>query len=175
MRLPCSHCPGAPRNPHIDLDTPSSPGQVPQGPSCPPEGQQRARVGHGPCFPSPPFQSNLGVAGDVMRHSPYLMNMSGGHSNVPINARLLLLESQCHGSVRPRISGTFPGKIKQLFLTTCINTIYIFPLHSAPSPSPRPSRLRLCLQETEPGNSISQLLAPSILFGGLKIQQTAQC
>lgn len=96
---------------------------------------------------------------------------------MPINAKLLLLESPSHGSVHPGVSGTFPGKIKQLFLTTRINTIYIFsPVQC--SPPPPHSRLfpaRLCLQETEPGNSISQLLAPSILFGGLKIQQTAQC
>lgn len=96
---------------------------------------------------------------------------------MPINAKLLLLESQCHGSVRPGVSGTFPGKIKQLFLTTYINTIYIFfPVRrSPPPPHGRPFSAHLCLQETEPGNSISQLLAPSILFGGLKIQQTAQC
>lgn len=62
---------------------------------------------------------------------------------MPINAKLLLLESQRHGSVRPGVSGTFPGKIKQLFLTSCINTIYIFSLYGAPLPhSPAvPSRL----------------------------------
>lgn len=70
---------------------------------------------------------------------------------MPINAKLLLLESQRHGSVRPGVSGTFPGKIKQLFLTTCINTIYIcFPLRRSPPPLPgRPFSARLCLWETQ--------------------------
>lgn len=68
-----------------------------------------------------------------------------------------------------------PREIKQLFLTTHINSIYISP-HTAPlPPQGRLFCTRLCLQEIEPGNSISQLLAPSISFGGLKIQQTAQC
>lgn len=69
---------------------------------------------------------------------------------MPTNTSLLRLQTQRHGSVRAGVSGTFPGKIKQLFLTTCINTIYIFfPRMGLPSPAPRPSLYaRLCLQET---------------------------
>lgn len=96
---------------------------------------------------------------------------------MPTNTTLLLPESRRHGSVRPGVSGTFPGKIKQLFLTTCINTIYIcFPARCCPHSPARdhPSTLA-CVFRKRPANSISRLLAPSILFGGLKIQQTAQC
>ena len=56
---------------------------------------------------------------------------------MPTNTNLLLLGSQRYGSVRPGVSGTFPGKIKQLFLTTCINTIYVFfPARCSPTPLP---------------------------------------
>lgn len=62
------------------------------------------------------------------------------------------------------VFGTLSGKIKQLFLTTCINTIYMFPALSLPR-ARAPLLSSLCLWETELGNSISQLLAPSISFG----------
>lgn len=67
--------------------------------------------------------------------SVYLVTISGGGSKMPTNTDLLLLQSQRHGSARPGVSATFPGKIKQLFLTTRINTIYIFPPHAPPRSS----------------------------------------
>lgn len=95
---------------------------------------------------------------------------------MPTNTSLLRLQTQRHGSVRAGVSGTFPGKIKQLFLTTCINTIYIFsPAWGSPPPLRGHPSMLACVFRKQPANSISQLLVPSILFGGLKIQQTTQC
>lgn len=101
------------------------------------------RPAEGRCGASPPPAFSLpGRCGDSPEHSetrdssisPAASRGGAGRQKAE-RRQAPAPRSRRHGSLRPGVPGTFPGNIKQLFLTICINTVYI---HQPPTPHGSP-------------------------------------